>query len=855
MVESISVHHHMPLPLPDLESHSKPLFAPNKHQDTTSIATSSPSTKVDPNSIISLLDTTITISQFSDAVQTSLGTSKATLFHDDVSTTQLNAKIAKSQADQALNLLANRAEIANLQQEQQTLNSTQNDQINTENAAINTYNNAVATTMPSSNSDQNAVNAMNTAISQYNSGNLSESDFNKAVATYNDYVNSRNATLDSFRNTYNASVSTFQGQVTANNATIANLNALGKTYNIATIPNQTGVPTTASPFPTQAQAPLTIPVSSIPNAPAPIPTIPAIPKATANSSKINFLATYWEPIVKLAMINLSLSDRKQALHQANTDFNLYYIRGKNPTKANAYISDVTPIHFDTSGGIGLGSTGVATSMIGSALDSPHVNGLISSGVFAANAEQFGIRSTQPLLTHFTIFGLRTAANQVLKAALPGMRLIGAPALATAAAGPAFGVALGISSAQITADNINSGVTQQAIASFVNSDLQGKADQKTIDRTTAVLTAQANLFEILTALLVTANTAKLPGLPGQIFGNVNGITPAQLQKQSPQTLAQVLNDPLKQVFLKTTLATQLAQNTKLQQGQAQTQINNAINTTLSEGPLRNAAEFKRRLIQQLVGENVDRHTAVVLANQAQSILNADKTSQHIVNSDLFDRTLATNRLTTQLVKEGYLEADARRLAEAAIIQTQDNAAISNATEFQIALNRALDNLNVNRAKAQAASQATIAALNVVPPGTSPVFNPFALTTLSPAELGREINAHVVQTLSPILGPDSARQIANQAVTAFVGAPAPGAPAGLLALLNQNVETLRRFGDPRIEQKITDQFRQFTLPNVDLLAFSNDLTNPAYTFLHIAATGIMYTPHEIPTKAKRSIDIQV
>ena len=167
--------------------------------------------------------------------------------------------------------------------DQTNLVNTQNSQITTQQGNISTFNTTVSSTDPNPGSnnatndlidgynafsnneinqsqfdaileepptsDQDAVNKINTASQMYQSGEITLSDFNEALNSYNTYMDSRNAQLAPSVSAYNNSVTTFNGEVEANNTTTATLNQTREQYGVPPFsPEDESVSSAPSPY-------------------------------------------------------------------------------------------------------------------------------------------------------------------------------------------------------------------------------------------------------------------------------------------------------------------------------------------------------------------------------------------------------------------------------------------------------------------------------------------------------------------------------------------------------------------------------------------------------------------------------
>lgn len=813
-------------------------FGPDQSQDSTS--SNNPAfnqiIQIPGGNSIVLTSDRITIGQFADAIQLSLNSSKQGIRLGMLTDLLANAKIGVTKGDVAQALAAIRAQIVALQQQEQALFTSQTSQINTLNDSITALNDAVQSYQFS---DQLQVSQMNQAIEDYNSGAINDAQFNAIATAYNTYVADRNAALQPFIDDYVNAANVFQDLADLNNLAIETLNTSLNSFGIPPVSFQTELPVnppTPVLLPLQPLAPLTIPVSLI----EPAQTLPLVSFTPAPFNTNDFLTNYLQPIAQSLLISLALSNRRQDVQTAFTEFLVFTLPGKDSTIPPAFFQNTPSAFLQSTAGRAGGGIGLAS--LSPAFDNPATNGVLAAAILAQDLKQFNIQFTDTALRHLALFGIQLITHGGLQAALPALRFLGAYVLGSVRAQNAFGIAFGVANAQIITQEISSGKIQQ----FVQQKLlqEGITDQRTVE----FINAKVNLLLLQSTLFTSSVSLGTPGLVGQVFGNVNGIPPPSLTT-SP-TVDETARDTLKQIFLKNTLSAQLIKDN----ANAQQIINDAVNSALLQ-KIKNTQDFNLALVKQLtlagiaqsVAENIGQIGARLLAEEAkaQAVLNADLLNQHKVEQVIAGYLAQQTQLNYQAVQD---------IARNAVEQAFKNNVIANTAEFQFALRHQLIQSGINKSVIDRVLSRTVAELNAQNPVANPLLNPILASTLSPTELGNAIHGFVQNQLNGLTDSERARHIAHSAAAAFIGAPGSTHPS-ILSLINENVKTIQRLGGQHGINHVAQSFRNFLSPDIDLFVFSRKVMDPAYNLFFSSNTGIMYAGKPHPSNFKQELDIRV
>ncbi len=836
-----------PTDLP-VETPSTPIFGPDLSQDTISSAHSAKTHDPPADPPISLAEPNITISQYSSAVLLSINNSNQTTVAGAVSDLMTNKTIDASAIDVGQSLLAISNAYRDYIDELNNLASTTNSIIDVENGNITNYNNEVSSSQPSLGSDAAQIGLMNTAIANYNAQNISDADFNTAATQYNTYVNGRNTALQSDLTVYNESVGVFQNQVDQNNATIQSLNEIAKSLDptIPPIPLETELPTFAQPFPVQPLAPLNIPVPSIPTP----QTLPTLSHVSIPPAPTDFLNTFLQPVIQSFLRGAAINQNMRDVVHTISDFFLFALPRGDLTQPPSYFKN-PPAFFQNAGSTTQASGGVGLTTVSPVFGTPGSSGVISRGIAASDNATFQARFSDPLLGKFALVGHQIALGAALESVLPAIHLVGPQALSSGKSVTAFNVAFGIAYAQSIIKQINAGKTYELVNGLVGQELNN-TDQATQDQATQLLTNQLNLFLLQNSLFISSASGGTPGLVGQVFGNVSGIPPGALQPTAG-TPQEVLQDNLKQVFLKSQLSSLLVSNQQfLDQSEAEQLINEVYNAVLAKINADDVNQFNKQLLIELQNRGVEQVNAIQVAALNASLVEKELNSKTILNSDLLSRQKIHDELTKQLNATASLDdTQANAIANTAVQKAFNESYFSNATELQILLQNQLVQAGVSQDIANKSAGNAVARLNALPSGTPPLLSPILQNVLPPADLNSALHGYVQGTLENIVGTAQARTVADSALQTYLG----HTHSSVQGLLEETLAKLEKTGADVGDNHVVNSFRSFMQPNIDLFAFSRGIMDPANNLFQSISTGVMYSGMNVPTNWKKDLDIKV
>ncbi|MCE5319037.1 MAG: hypothetical protein LLG04_16955 [Parachlamydia sp.] len=835
------VHHHVPVDTTQTEAKVVRLRDPDSARD---VLESSTSNKGSGNALLDSLlgGDRITVGAFTDAVEIPKEKSKQKLYDNDRLFNDTAKKLNAAKMDNANNLATILANINSVFTAWNAVKSTEQTEIDGINSTVTAYNDQI---LPA---DQDAIDALNDGTDQYNNGDIDLATYqNNYVTPYNNYVASRNAAISASISDYSNTLNTFNTvDVPANNATIDGINTASAQYNIAPITPELTVPPqstfllpTADPNPVGTATHLSDPRTEL------NPATGSIPEP---SNQADFLETYYDPIFNAAAAALKISQTQLQMLISQVDFIRFNLRDVDPTKQINLPNSVTVLQSrmanDTTSGSFNAGGGVATAIIASGLGSPHMESNFSQSIFEANSTIFQLQFSNGLGDKLKTFGnlsLFTTGIQSLKPAVAGLNV---NTLAPNLLLNAFNVTLGVNVASTVLGLILSGATEDAVRSFVEQDLKGKADQKTIDRATRILTAELNIAFLQFAATTAAIALQAPGLPAQLTANITGL-PANVAS-TPLSPDRVLADSQRTSFLTTALTGTLSTDNGIGRNQAQTFVTTALNAAITSG-IKNSDELNNALLQSFISQGLTNEEATRLAGQAVAIVQQESTATRDLHTPLLDQTFSVNLLIPLLVQQGNLSNDrARTVANQAIQEVIKNQAVTSDIEFQIALQQQLEQAGISGSTAKLAATSLVnSAVATASTEPSPLSVPTPDHPLNGRQLRNALARHSTSLLANPLGQGVALQHGHRIVEVLIGAP--GSSTSLLAQLNTNVGILQRESGNRAGGVLLPSFREFLSPNLDAFVFNRKVLDPANTFLLTAIgstrmTDVLHQPKD-------------
>ena len=351
----------------------------------------------------------------------------------------------------------------------------------------------------------------------------------------------------------------------------------------------------------------------------------------------------------------------------------------------------------------------------------------------------------------------------------------------------------------------------------------------------------------TATLSAGVALHAPGLAGQIFANSKGVNSDDLRRATHRepSISQVLNDPRKRSLLESLLTSSTV---------SQAQIDAGINLVAGKGNIQNSAQLRQNLVNAFVAQGISLNEAEILANEGVSIVQAESSNQAL-NASLLNKNANLNTLEQILVTQSVSSSKASEIAQEALVEVIANPYITNNQEFQLALQFALEQYGLNAAQATAASQAYVNGVVAASPPVNPILNPEFTGALTQPQLAEAIHTHVYGQLVEPLGPEKARETANQTTTALVGIGNRGNPSLLESLNTQNEAQLsheRHTKGTPAENRLAEGYSDYIRPSQDLYNFSKNIQDPGHT---LTMLGPMYSPKSKPSNFQHPLDVWV
>lgn len=799
-------------------------FGEELNFDTLSSSSSVTSVSADETPFIDsvgLVEGDITIGQFSDAVLGQLNLSSQSIREAMAQYIDAARGLGIARADLGTTLisLAKLMSAANLQTIKYVENVNSN--IDNMNTATGLWNANVAA---GSAADQQHVDDLNTAIDQYNAGTINDTQFNAAVTIYNSYATIRNATVGSALTVYNSQVDIYNHSVDLNNTYLNDtLNPARVAEELPPLDPQTTFSGAQSPLATQDPAPLTKPVPHVTNTLSTESLIPTVPSPPGGS-----IQDVMGALLTAALGGLFAPKTPADVLEAGVETTVNNLKVDNPTIVAAFVQRIPAASVDSSAS--LQSGGVALSIISGEASGSPAAGAIQQNIYNAENSLYQLDLSTEGYQVIKSIAAQASSDIGLYSALPGLRLLGATGLTSSTSNTAFGVAFSVSYNDLASQYVASGAVEDAVNQF----LQNQEDQgvEIADRQQAfdLITAEIKSDILQTALLVTEQNTGVPGLASQTYASAIGLSPADLDAAADLQTQNILQDTLKAAYLKATLSESLATSENIQADNAQAIINDAFAATLAQGAATTTEEFQSRFQSALEAQGIQNETAIALASQAADIINAEKSPQAFQNASLFNQEQVASTLAGQLSGLGY-DASIASQAAASFFGT---AIATNAVEYQISLQAELVRQGVSVDNAQTASAAVVSNLN------SPA------AALSSEELQSEYYTALLSGLTPAVGADNARSIADQGARST---------QTITEQLNDIQSIRESYGVDTATQVAIEDYRNLQSPNIDLYTLTQNVMDPGKSLYLSAETGLMYASNAIPSNYDRTIDTKV
>lgn len=532
-------------------------------------------------------------------------------------------------------------DISDYAREAKLINIEANNNINDINSARDDLNTEVQTNKPS---DQAAIDDLNQAIQDYNTGAITQAQYNTAVATYNAYFDGRNPDLTDAETTYNNQVDQYNNQVDAINDDIDKLNELALKLGLPTTPHishenhATNIQLPAA----QTSPPATVPISTLPSRPAPIGHLSNIPAPPSNTS---LLLTIYQPAVDTTMAPLLSLQDIQDLNAAYIVLVRYYLAGKAPYLANAFI-DKNPATFAGTGPTAASGSSINGMVLG--LQSGIIERVLSLGNYKLQSLQNSRPETPRVygLIHSNSVNLLGLAG--LFASLPATNILGAKLGLIPPESPAVGVSVGFGFLKGLVGAISNDGFKNDLQGFINSALSeaGLTGQGLID-STKVLTSTTTLALLQIGLVQAALSLESPGLVSQFLANVQGLpegAAALASSSSGTQLSDVIQNPISLAQISASVAARFGG------GVQEATITRALGNVLAESNANNPSALLGPLSLEFQQQGLSTQQADVLSQLAVAELTGSASLpflQAALGGGLDIANLPIGTLTSQL----------------------------------------------------------------------------------------------------------------------------------------------------------------------------------------------------------------
>jgi len=506
-------------------------------------------TNSSPNLSLDSLDSGwITIAQYMDAVTSSTNKFRATLYDIAVQTPLLYQSAYAGLSEQIFAAIANSNGIYNLmvelQENQNKLNSEIDDYINAVNSATDDLNSAIT-----------AFNSVVPPTPQ------SKAALQNAIDTYQNIVNPLTTDINTKITAYNNSLSTYQAAVQASQQASGQPIVPIQPENLSLVTTNYSVPNNP-PMDKINTPPPGVPANLLINTPVPVSILLAylIPQFKDIAQNIDNVQQYINNLIAYSLKNSELN-------------------AGDPTLPLAFVQRIPHALFESQGNTAIGSS-VQLLSLSTGNSSPTMGRILSRAAYQVVYLQEKLPLSASLKQQLELFNAQLIANTSGPAALSAAQQLATRPVGPANTGLAFDAISGLSYGGHLRDVVNSNIIADGIAKLVNGDPE--ASQLTVaqkQELVTTLTAISGLTLLTVALAQIGQALNLPGLPGQIINNINGMKDLQ-DASLGSTLTITLEDPLSVLFVKLNLTEQIASLQSIPKETAALIANTVVNTAIA-----------------------------------------------------------------------------------------------------------------------------------------------------------------------------------------------------------------------------------------------------------------------------------
>lgn len=735
---------------------------------------------------------------------------------------------------------------------------------------------------------QAAANTYNAALEAFNNGQITQAQYDAALATYNGELAAYNVQLGGQLLLYNIGVLSYGSQLDSMNATIDSLNA----YTAQFTPPGTPIEH-LPPLTTLSSDDLGLdPVEpgefvNFDNVPQTAPdAIPLVDQQTIEDEQITPLSADQDTIKRLLQAGDEAVDFNAALKQ-------FGLRSSLTIKVDTAA--------DSTG------TGSSAAFSGNSVDpasqAKTLPSDLSKGVVQTQILAMGIPAGSPLVAGTgylvsTIFGSTglysiQKALEVLGLSLPapGEPGVGPVTNAAAANGQAAPVAgeasinarvtvavnpenaeepnpltgvlpsatpgeieslsttvAAVSGILAAADVLNGDAILTAVTSLVDSD-PNTANLSPDQRAKLInaITGLVSLDLSLTSLFALSIALGAPSLMQQYLGNVAPLASRfpSVNNQSPFDI--VISNPASIVFFQNLLANSLQNSLNISQDQAAQLAETVIANVIQQGQANTAQQLqdiiRESVLSTVADANIQRTRAIASSNQAIQDL-SDTQAYNAAQAQTIQEDQLKNDIATSLIKQNINEADASRAASVAVIQNRagfrdqllDTDAQAKETAQTVLRGQIIDSLSgagIPRQQAEIAAEFAFDRSKLIGQEAIAIKRPVVAGIIDRNQLAGEIQTLVYNELVN-LGLERANAISSQIVSTVILSPN--------SFYNRNnayIDHVRNVGLDNYDNKQEINFDDYIKPTKASYITAMNFMDPGLLASHNIATGVMYS----------------
>lgn len=699
-----------------------------------------------------------------------------------------------------------------------------NQVVDDHNASLLQYTNSLAGTRKA---EESFVNQMNALIEQYNNGTINQATFEAKYKAgflvpggspqesgFQNVLNYYNTLNNNATAAYNKSIEVYNNALVKINQDSQDMNATLSPLGIPSFDTWPKAQSVVPPYQISASSQLLGPPFKAPLEHIVLPPLPSLPPLDhiITPSVSEFILTFFLSSSNTLLQSANLAEVRSEYFEefiahvmASAKKLLSY---KPPVSASAHSS---------------GSTSVGSIAMTLGLNTPGASPMTKTVFSLAEAMESQNRKLLPNKDDYNSFQQNTLIAASLQAAIPALASLGLPGLASKEAQSAFGVTFAISYAQVIGRFVDQNQGLDAIRQMIENNAGGNVDEHDLARFTNVFNAGLNQQLLQTALLVGARTMGAPGLPLQTLANLQGMNEQLLQQ--PLSANEVLQDPIKQLFIRNILTSAIAQDQLMSAAQASAAVDLVLGPLVNKTPVNGFEALGAAVYAGFNGLHFNDSLSRSLSELTVSLIRQEASAMPLTNSAALSTESVENSLQKELKNSGIGSVQAQAIAQE-VAGALLSSVFTNTAEYQIKMGSLLKSLGIK--DSDEIARAATAMLTTVGQEIPPLMALKSSKIVPHEQLGNDLASHVQRRLPTSIGANKAMEICNEASRTFFGVDEQQREPSIFALLDRTENQLEKMTGTKGREASLKSHQMLVACPFDLFAITNKILDPAYAF---------------------------